>query len=506
MQDLELLRCYANEGSELAFRELVNRHVNVIHSAVLRQVGGDAHLAQDIVQRVFISLARKAKTLPAPTIVLGWLYTAARLEAARALRTEIRRRQREEKAHAMNAPNRETSDEAVPWKEVAPILDNAMAALTDADRAAVLLRYFSGKSFSEIGQAFALSEGAARKRVDRAIEKLRQVLRRRGLVSSCAALGVTLSAHAATAPSSALLEVLAISNWGGLASNAAVKTGIFMGINKVTAGVTSMILLAAGVLVTGYVNRRNQQREFNSIQQSLSDTARRSAGSAQALASLRQEIAARPVTPSAPIGLVSPPVTRPNFRTNPEYQRLTITASLSRRHQEFQRLYRRLGLNAAQVTDFENIMAIQDQANLDAAAIKEQGGDPQTVFTHSGPDWSDAMKSLLGDAGFAQLEDYLKTMPVRRFVDSLAGPTASLGIPLSLEQADQLAEAALANDATYKSGKGTDPGTVNWEAVWPAASHILSGEQLEIFRTIVTTWQQQKEIQRLLNSKRNDHG
>ena len=61
--DGELLRHYVQDGSEDSFGELVQRHVDLVYSAALRQVHGDVHLAQDVSQCVFSDLARKARAL-----------------------------------------------------------------------------------------------------------------------------------------------------------------------------------------------------------------------------------------------------------------------------------------------------------------------------------------------------------------------------------------------------------------------------------------------------------
>src|SRR4051812_17547708 len=102
--DAELLRRYAAEKSEAAFAELVTRHLDLVYSAALRQVTGDAHAAQDIAQVVFATLARKAATLTAHPVLEGWLYTTTHLAAAKFRRTEARRRERELEAHRMNEP------------------------------------------------------------------------------------------------------------------------------------------------------------------------------------------------------------------------------------------------------------------------------------------------------------------------------------------------------------------------------------------------------------------
>lgn len=103
MTDYELLRNYHLEGAESSFRELMRRHIDVVHSAAMRQVFGDAHLAKDVTQRVFLCLARKAHILPADTVIVAWLYQAIRFEGARVVKSEVRRRNREEKASIMNS-------------------------------------------------------------------------------------------------------------------------------------------------------------------------------------------------------------------------------------------------------------------------------------------------------------------------------------------------------------------------------------------------------------------
>ena len=178
--DQELLRRYAEHGAEEAFAGLVYRHLNLVWAAA-RRTTGNADLARDVAQTVFTDLARKAKTLPRETVLAGWLYRAACLAAAKQVRGEARRVFREHHAMAMLAHAVTDAADTRAAEELQPVLDAALAELTDADRDAVVLRFLAGQSLAEVGTAFGTAEDAAQKRVSRALEKLREAFRRRGV-------------------------------------------------------------------------------------------------------------------------------------------------------------------------------------------------------------------------------------------------------------------------------------------------------------------------------------
>jgi RNA polymerase sigma factor (sigma-70 family) len=197
--DAELLRLYVTKRSEEAFTELVRRHVDLVYSAALRQVGGDRHRAQDVVQGVFTELARRASSLAQHRALRGWLYTCTRFTATKIVRTESRRRAREEKAHAMTEPAADDASMSANWDQLRPVLDEAMHELKESERTVVILRFFDQQSLKGVGEKLGLNEDAARKRVDRALEKLHGAIVKRGITSTAAALSLALGQQAVLA-------------------------------------------------------------------------------------------------------------------------------------------------------------------------------------------------------------------------------------------------------------------------------------------------------------------
>jgi len=263
--DSELLRRYAGTKSEEAFAELVRRHVNLVYSAALRQVNGDAHLAQDVVQTVFTDLARKAGSLARREVLTGWLYTSAHFAAAKIVRTENRRRDREEQF--MREPIHESALEP-DWEKLRPVLDQAMHELKEADREAILLRYFENCAFAEIGEKFGLNENSARMRVERALEKLRAVFLRRGIAATTA-LASVISANAVQIAPAGLAATLTST------SLAAAGTGTLtllklMTMTKLKLGVGALVIAGATTaLVVQHQTQIKLREENQSLRQQL---------------------------------------------------------------------------------------------------------------------------------------------------------------------------------------------------------------------------------------------
>jgi RNA polymerase sigma factor (sigma-70 family) len=248
--DATLLRQYAETRSDHAFAEVVRRHVNLVYSAALRQVGGDAHLAHDVTQSVFTDLAGKAATVARCPVLAGWLHTSTHYAAAKAVRSERRRRLREQQAHAMQEILNSSAQDAE-WSRLRPVLDVAIKQLPPEDRDAILLRFFEGRAFAAIGERLRLTENAARMRVERSLEKLRHELARRGIDSTSGALATVLVTQAVSAaPVPLASSITAAALTGTVATGAAASFLQFMTLTKTQITLASALLVGGGTTIS----------------------------------------------------------------------------------------------------------------------------------------------------------------------------------------------------------------------------------------------------------------
>lgn len=260
--DPELLTRYADAGDDAAFTELVQRHLGLVYSVGLRQTHGNRTLTDDIAQQVFTDLARKAPHLTRHPSLLGWLHTATRLAALKAVRQEARRLSRETEAHAMDEIERENDRLDQPQlPAVEPLLDDILAGLKEREREALLLRFHGGLAYSEIGHQLALTETAARSCVDRALERLRARFAARGIHSTGAALMAALAAEAAAAtPTGLAASVANAALTAGAATGAVtILTSLAMKKTLITVGAAVVAALITTVVLEWRTHNRLQQ-------------------------------------------------------------------------------------------------------------------------------------------------------------------------------------------------------------------------------------------------------
>jgi RNA polymerase sigma factor (sigma-70 family) len=268
--DAQLLREYAQNGTEAAFAEIVNRYTNLVYSCALRQVGSP-DIAAEIAQGVFLGLARGARTLspkldPCASLA-GWLCRSTRNLSLNSRRDEFRRQSRERQAMDTLHPAPETE---VHWERLRPVLDEALSTLSEPDQDALVLRYFENRDLRAVGLVLGVSDDTAQKRVSRALDKLRELLRERGITTSAGALSIIIAANAVQAAPAGLAASLAAAALAGTTiTTATIATHAIM--NWITLKSAAAITVAA--LAAGTGTYLWQQHEVSALRGENSDLA-----------------------------------------------------------------------------------------------------------------------------------------------------------------------------------------------------------------------------------------
>ena len=257
--DNQLIAEFNARRSEEAFAALVRQHVNLVFATALRQVG-DAGAAEEITQNVFVALAQAAGKLGSHPTIAGWLHQTALNKSREWLRSELRRRRREQVA--VNLDLARAEGDSV-WASLVPLLDEALLELREPDRLAVILHFMEGRTFHEVGSALGIGEDTARKRVNRCLGQLTHFFRRRGFAAPALVAGAplfTLSSHAAPAglAASATTAGLAAAHSAATSTLTLIKGALkIMAWTKaktaIVAGALSLLSAAATTTVIGQI-------------------------------------------------------------------------------------------------------------------------------------------------------------------------------------------------------------------------------------------------------------
>ena len=257
-----LLRQFAENQSDEAFAALVTRHINLVYSVAVRCVG-DPYLAEEVVQAVFILLAKKAAQLRHDKALSSWLFQTARLTASNFVRSETRRHRREQESHMQSVLNDSGTDV---WPRIAPLLDAAVAGLNEKERHAIVLRFYEGRSLREVGAALGASEDAAEKRVSRAVERLREFFTKRGITMGASGLVVVISANAVQAAPVGL--AITISTAAVLAGTTIATTATATVTKAIAMTTTQKVLITtvlAAAIGTGLYEAREATHARHSV-------------------------------------------------------------------------------------------------------------------------------------------------------------------------------------------------------------------------------------------------
>jgi len=241
--DATLLQRFGKTGDEQAFVTLVERHFNLVHSIACRETG-NSESAKDVAQQVFIVLAHT----PNPPADSGhfslWLLHVTRNMARNLKKAEARRARREAISIQLNALDGNSSR----WGQIAPEIDATISQLPPLDRKVVLMRFYMGYTYMEIARQLELTTESARKRCDRSLEKLRNLLGKRGIATTASALASMLPANAVTAAPAALSTKVAASALAAPPIKIGVLSPLHFVLMKTTTKIAIAGLCAVGVL------------------------------------------------------------------------------------------------------------------------------------------------------------------------------------------------------------------------------------------------------------------
>lgn len=472
VDDATLLCRYAATRSEEAFAELVRRHIGGVYSAALRRVGGDAHLAEDVAQKVFVALARKAAALSKHPYFASWLFVSTRNEAANVVRSERRRKAREKEANAMQeippTPNAEDD-----WRRVGPVLDEVLDELSELDRTAVLLRFVDRRAYAEIGARLQLREDAARMRIDRALNKLRVRLARRGITSTAAALSVVLTEQAAIAvPAGVTTSItgtaLALAGAGGAAS---MLTPVLLmtTTQKAAAAAAIVALLAVGGALREYQTTRQITAERDAAERQLAGLQRQYRAVTEESAASKDGSARVPNPPPATAVPSSSATQALTTSIEAEQMRLFLATEWANLAGGALPLIEKLGVSAEQ------------RARYSALIDRELEGTylpgPMAIERHRATlreKWERETRALIGDERFERLKELQAAQaaihPIAKYFDHW-------DVSLTGQQANRMLELFDANRAAIHAAGSELP-----EPLMPQMQQILSPAQLEFLR------------------------
>ncbi|HEX3728172.1 MAG TPA: sigma-70 family RNA polymerase sigma factor [Opitutaceae bacterium] len=513
--DAELLRCYAEEHSEEAFVELVRRHLHLVYRAALRRTRGDSHRAEDVAQAVFAALAQRAGVLSRHPRLVGWLYTTTQYIASAQLRGEARRSRREGEAAMMAA---ESADAKV-WEDAAPQLDEALQGLGQVDREAILLHFFEGKAFAEVGERLRMKEDAARMRVNRALEKLRMLMERRGVAASAAGLALVLNREAASALPAHLLTAA-----GRIAAAAGASVQAMPAATLLQIMSTSKLALGAlavlGLLVLG--TGLHETQRVRADRAALATWNGRMAEAQQRLAATEKK---EPITgPRRNGGAVTPRIAggvpgasgADALPSDDEIARQLELLRLRNRQDIADNLLkhgdalRALGITNEQIAALETradqamseIAAVQLEAKLAGVPIS---ADPELMQKAQQivDQYQADLTQLLGAEKLQALQDFQKSQmasapsadpnqpnniqlgEARYVATQVAGQVFASSAPLSDLQRAQLVRILAQNEPRYQPGDNNDMDTINWNGVIAqATAAALPPSQLEALKNL----------------------
>jgi len=455
MTDAELLSRFVLEKSNTAFRQLVNRRLNLVYSVALRYVGGDVHCAQDVSQLVFIDLARKAKSLCQHEALLGWFYTSTRYAASKARRRELRHQQR-----AVAAAMLDRSEAPAPsdLERLRAVLDEVNLELNHRDRELVLARFFDESRLAVIGEKMGISENAAQKALDRALQKMRLLLTRRGITTTSAALSAAFCAQSATAVPDGLLESITTrvrtpaspANNGrslqhilnSVKTHQVAVTGGLIGLGSILATALFFFDICPGKNIQAPAPDGSGERKPSTTASTISSEA---AEPPVKIVARQRNNLVQIAAPASGLILAPNPA---NTAGDTGLTHLTELRQQGQIDRRYGALFRHLGLGPVQLATFRELLTEEEMARFDVHRIATERGifpgkDPtgfRQLAAETIAPFENEIKSTIGDNGYTELETYRQTLAQRITAGQLEQALQGTAAYLTEQQTEQLVE------------------------------------------------------------------
>jgi hypothetical protein len=374
------------------------------------------------------------------------------------------------------------------WSRVAPVLDAAIDQLAENDRAAILARFIDRRAFGEIGATLRISEDAARMRVERALDRLRALLERRGIGSTSAALGIALANHAVAAAPVGLAATVAANAFASSVATVGAAAGIFGFMSTTKLGVAGLVALLVMIGVVIHQRQARETAEQALVAAHTEQTARLAAlraGNARATALEQETARLQKAADEARAVVVAPaaPVLDPRdegqafLARNPEVKRALgdyVKASVRFR---FAPMYRELNWTKEQISSFEETLG-----GGSGMGARSFDGKSMSLFTASAADNADLGRRLDvvlgGEDGMFSYKEFNRIGDARKIAADVASALYFPDTPLTPEQAAQVVQ-ILVN--SRNSGQAAKTSAYDWSAVVTKSEGILSAAQLEVF-------------------------
>lgn len=462
-----------------------------MYASALRRTGGRADLAQDAAQIVFIKVARDPLRISRLKSAAGWLFQAARFAARDLMRSEQRRVVREQRA-GLTAEPAEPSP-VLPHEDLRPVIDGLLDGLSAADREIVLLRYLEETPLDEIARKLEIDEGAARKRAERALERMRrQIANRAGQGSAASLVGFLAEQGTRAVPPAVLPAVIHGSVAAALSQPTLSAFGPALEALQAAGGIAGIVaLLSIGAAVFELAGERRDRRTLVSARETklgaatlLASRERASASGADGARMQGRAQPARAQSAAQNLGVAARERGARFLAAHPEMQRLIESESQDHVGWWHAAVGRRIGLSSDQIAKW-NELCVQEGGQ--AVTI----GDTATSMTvdqslgHlSHNEFLEQQAEVLGSDGLARYHAYQRTQVATDLAGGLAATLTALGDPLTSEQVQGIAAAAESASQEWKAGADMKAANLDWDVLAAQAGQILSPAQMEAFNAM----------------------